>query len=69
VQHTRDTAANANMLDAEAAASLLDVTTDTLAVWRSTKRYCLPYIKIGSKVRYREGDLMKWLETRTVGGK
>lgn len=66
--HIQDKAPSANMLDTAAAAVLLNVTTDTLAVWRSTKRYNLPYVKIGSKVRYREDDLIKWLETRTMGG-
>lgn len=66
--HTQDTAPCANMLDTAAAAVILNVTTDTLAVWRSTKRYNLPYVKIGSKVRYREADLIKWLESRTMRG-
>lgn len=66
--HTRDTAPCVNMLDTATAAVLLNVATDTLAVWRSTKRYNLPYVKIGSKVRYREADLIKWLESRTMGG-
>lgn len=66
MQHAQVTAPTANMLDPTAAV-LLDVTTDTLAVWRSTKRYNLPYVKVGSKVRYREADLVKWLESRTMG--
>lgn len=38
----------------------------TLSVWRSTKRYNLPYIKIGSNVRYRFSDLCKLIETGRV---
>lgn len=36
----------------------------TLAVWRSTNRYQIPYIKVGRKVRYRKSDLDAWLESR-----
>lgn len=68
MQHVIDNTQTAKMLDPTAAAVLLNVTTDTLAVWRSTKRYNLPYVKVGSKVRYREADLIKWLESRMIGG-
>ena len=47
------------------AAELLCVTPQTLAVWRCKKRYNLPYIKVGRKVRYREADLLAWLDSRT----
>ena len=36
------------------AAAYLGVKPTTLEVWRSTKRYPLPYIKIGTKVFYRK---------------
>lgn len=38
----------------------------TLAVWHSTKRYKLPLIKVGSRVRYRKSDLDKFLECRLI---
>ena len=44
------------LLTAEQVAELLGVTTHTLAVWRSTGRYNLPYVKSGRLVRYRESD-------------
>ena len=53
------------LLDDKAAAMVLNVTPGTLSVWRSTGRYALPYLKIGSKVRYRPADLLAWLEQRT----
>lgn len=28
-----------------------------------------PYLKMGSSVRYREGDLLAWIEAQTVRGK
>ena len=34
----------------------LDRATHTLAVWRCTQRYALPYVKVGRKVRYLEPD-------------
>lgn len=54
-----------DLLDEQQAASAIDVTPGTLSVWRSTGRYNLPFIKVGSKVRYRRADLESWLEART----
>lgn len=54
-----------DLLDAEQAAEILDVTTGTLAVWRCSGRYALPFVKVGRKVRYRRADLDAWLEERT----
>lgn len=36
----------------------------TLAVWRSTRRYDLPYEKSGRFVRYRKSDLRKFRDQR-----
>jgi excisionase family DNA binding protein len=52
------------LLDARQAAEVLNVSEGTLAIWRSTKRYALPYVKVGRKVRYRRADLIAWLEKR-----
>ncbi|CAK0776061.1 hypothetical protein CCP3SC15_530015 [Gammaproteobacteria bacterium] len=46
---------------------LLGVTVHTLAVWRSTGRYNLPYVKAGHLVRYKESDLEEFIARRTVG--
>jgi predicted DNA-binding transcriptional regulator AlpA len=40
----------------------------TPAVWRSENRHSVPYIKIGRSVRYRFGDVKKWLKSREKGG-
>jgi hypothetical protein len=53
------------LLDEGSAAAIIDVTPGTLAVWRSTGRYNLPFIKCGRKVRYRRADLDAWLNSRT----
>ena len=63
--HRQLIAANADLLDDHAAAALLDVSPGTLAVWRSTGRYALPFVKIGRKVRYRRSDLEAWMQART----
>lgn len=49
------------------AANYLGVTKHTLAVWRSTKRYGIPFIKVGRLVKYRKSVLDAFLENRTRG--
>lgn len=53
-------------MTAKEAAKVLGVSVDTLAVWRCTKRYPLPYIKMGRKVFYQACDLMDFIKIRTV---
>jgi predicted DNA-binding transcriptional regulator AlpA len=36
----------------------------TLAVWRSTGRHALPFVKIGHMVRYRQSDLRSFISSR-----
>lgn len=48
------------------AAQILDLKPGTLQVWRSTKRYPLPYVKVGRLVRYRQNDIDEFLRGRTV---
>lgn len=57
------------LVDEKEAARFLDLGPGTLAVWRSTGRYNLPFIKIGRNVRYRVSDLEAFLEkgTRETG--
>ncbi len=57
--------ADDDLLDENATAQDLDVAPGTLAVWRSTGRYNLPFIKIGRNVRYRRGDVIAWRKRRT----
>lgn len=54
------------LLESLEAAEYLGVSPGTLEVWRSTKRYYLPYIKVGRLVKYRLSDLDDFLESRTV---
>lgn len=53
------------LLDEKQAAEFLDVSPGTLSVWRSTGRYAIPFLKVGRCVRYRQSDLVAWLELRT----
>lgn len=48
------------------AAEFLGVKPSTLEVWRTTKRYPLPYIKIGARVFYRRSALVAFENSRTV---
>lgn len=49
------------------AAQFLGVKPTTLQVWRCTKRYPLPFIKVGRLVRYRQSALASFLQSRTHG--
>ena len=47
-------------------AQMLGVSIGTLAVWRCTKRYPLPYIKVGRSVRYSRAHGKDFIAARTV---
>ena len=49
------------------AADYLSVEPQTLCAWRCTRRYNLPFIKVGRLIRYRPEDVEAFLESRTVG--
>ena len=48
-------------------ASILCVAVHTLSVWRSAGRYNLNFVKIGSKVLYRQSDVQAFIESCVVG--
>lgn len=54
------------LLTEDQAAELLGVKPTTLQVWRSTKRYPLPYQKIGRLVKYRASAIEAFINSRTV---
>lgn len=54
------------MLNEVETAEFLGMAKQTLAVWRCTGRYGLPFVKVGRSVRYRLSDLEKFLASRTV---
>lgn len=55
------------LVSATDAAILLGIAPATLAIWRCTRRYPLPYVKIGRCVKYRVSDLEAFVARRTVG--
>lgn len=64
---TASNKAKSALYNNDEAAQYLGIKPRTLEVWRSTKRYSIPYVKVGGLVRYRLESLDKFLESRTVG--
>lgn len=54
------------LLSRQEAAEYLGVKPQTLAVWATTKRYDLPYVKVGRLPKYRLSVLNAFLERNTV---
>ena len=54
------------LLNPAETAQLLGVTTGTLAVWRSTRRYPLAYVRIGGRIKYRVVDIETFQQLRRV---
>ena len=54
------------LLTTEQAAKRLGVKRSTLEVWRTSKRYGLPYVKVGRLVKYQRADLDEFLARRRV---
>ncbi|EKO3371311.1 helix-turn-helix domain-containing protein [Vibrio fluvialis] len=48
------------------AAVYLGLSEGTLAVWASTGRYQLPFVKVGRKVFYRQSDLDAFVESNVL---
>ena len=55
------------LLTDEEASELLGVKRQTLAAWRMSGRYGLPFLKIGRLVRYKRCDVDTWIESRRTG--
>ena len=53
------------LLTPEETAQVLGVKTSTLAVWRCNHRYGLPYVKTGRLIKYRESDILDFVERQT----
>lgn len=56
------------LLTRKEAASFLGISSGTLAVWVSCKRYPLPYIKVGRLVKYDYDDILAFIEARKQEG-
>lgn len=55
------------LLTTREAAEYLTLREHTLAIWRSSGRHALPFVKIGGAVRYKRADLDDFIAARTVG--
>jgi excisionase family DNA binding protein len=53
-----------SLLTPREAAAFLQVPLSTLAVWRSTGRVRLPFVKVGNHVRYRPEDVERFVADR-----
>lgn len=47
------------------AARMLRVEAQTLAVWASTGRHSLPFVRVGARAMYRVADVERWLADRS----
>lgn len=56
---------NEPLLTEKQAAEILGITPGTLTVWRCTKRYNIPFVKVGRSVRYSRESLQAWIDQRT----
>jgi excisionase family DNA binding protein len=52
------------LLTTDQVADVLGLSSRTIAAWRSSRNNSLPYVKAGSRVRYRLQDVIAWLESR-----
>ncbi len=50
------------LLSRKQAAEILGVKPQTLASWACLGRYDLPFVRIGSRVKYRLGDVVDFIE-------
>jgi hypothetical protein len=57
---------NAELMSRKAAAAYLGVAEQTLAIWKCTKRYDVPCVKIGRLVKYRRADLDAFINSRVI---
>lgn len=54
------------LLTTKEVAERLGISEAALAIWRSTGRVRLPFVRIGRAVRYRPSDIEEWLARQTV---
>ena len=70
VRMPKSAAAQANskriLLTPQQVADIIGINKGTLAVWRCTKRYPLPYVKFGGAVKYKPEDVEAFIALRRV---
>ena len=50
------------LLRPQQVAHILGVTIQTLAQWRCSKRYSLPWVRVGRSIKYRPEDVEAFIE-------
>lgn len=55
-----------SLLTRKQAAEFLGCKEITLASWKSTNRYNLPVVKVGRLAKYKYGELLRFIDRRTV---
>lgn len=53
------------LLTPKETAERLGLCVNTLAVWRCTHRYPLPYTRSGRRIKYRLADVEEFIRSRT----
>lgn len=61
-----NTRATNNLLTPAETSAILGVSVGTLQIWRTTRRYPLPYVKSGRLVRYKQEDVQAFINQRTI---
>jgi excisionase family DNA binding protein len=61
---SKDFSLEDRLLTPKEVADYLRVTTGTLSVWRSTKRYPLPFVRVGTKIFYRSSAVADFVAAR-----
>ena len=54
------------LLSTEDAAIYLGISARTLETWRCKQKYNIPYVRIGSVVRYKISDLDNYIHKNTI---
>lgn len=57
---------NKDFLTPSEAAEMLGVKVNTLAVWRCKHKKKIPFYKIGRAIKYKNQDLLDWIESQKV---
>lgn len=59
---------SSKLLTTDQAAELVGAKPQTLSIWRCSGRQHIPYVRIGRLVRYREQDVLDWIDKNVVQG-
>lgn len=60
------TLSQGDLLSPRQTADILGVRVQTLALWRHTGKHGLPFLKVGTSVRYSRTAIEEWLRGRTA---